>query len=463
MTEPIFSRHLTAWLIHVRRQIFLDMTGGIVIGRLLRSPIVTGSLLGWVSRIAQMAFQVLSVRMVISTLGTDAYAGVVLISGLLGWVGSVEFGFSYGLMNTVSVRKAKGENDGGLRLFAIFCYVGFSLLGILLSFLVSPFLADRFLAAVPYTNRIELLGISCAILVMVSTANIGNRLLFADQKVFLYYVLSLASTALSLIAILLLYLGILPGRIDVVIAAMFVPQALVGLASLALSVKGLKFALPDPEELKETALVSLKFLLLNFLTLITVQTDTFVISQLLSAREIATYGIYTKLFTAMNLLVTTPLSILWPRFSAHAARGERTPMRKLLTSYLLVSMSIMAAFGIFIYLFGGWIVGILAPHQNIIPPPYFVLCLTLLQLSILWTGGFHTAGLSMSVLTPALILTPIQAVISLASAWILARHFGLIGVTGGILLSYLVLAVWVSPLIVRMAVRRYVVAPQPKA
>jgi len=459
MTEATLSRRLAAWLIHVRRLTFLEMTGGLAVGRLLRSPIVTGSLLGWVSRIAQMAFQVLSVRLVISTLGTDAYAGVILISGLLGWVGNVEFGFSYGLMNGISIRKAKNENDNGLRLFALACYVGFSFLGIALSFLISPLLANSFLAAVPYANRVELLEISCAILVMVSTANIGNRLLFADQKVVLYYMLSLASTALSLIAIFLVYRNILPARIDVVIAAMFVPQALVGMISLALSAKGLKFTLPVRGELKETVLVSLKFLMLNFLTIITVQTDTFVISQLLSARDIATYGIYTKLFMAMNLLVTTPLSILWPRFSAHAARGEREPMHKLLTSYLFVSMSIMTMFGIFIYIFGGWIVGILAPHQNIIPPPYFVLCLTLLQLSILWTGGFHTAGLSMSVLTPALLLTPIQAAISVTGEWFLAKQFGLIGVTGGILLSYLVLAVWVSPLIVGIAIRRYVVAP----
>ncbi len=455
MTRSTFGQNLTAWTIDVRRMMFQDMTGRQAIGRLLRSPMVTSSLLGWVARIAQMGFQIISVRLVITVLGANAYGGVVLLSGLVGWMANFEFGFSFGLMNTIATTKAKGESDAALRTFALFCYVCCSAIGIVSVVTASPFVAGRFLAAIPGGNHIELLAVSASVLVLVGTANIGNRLMFADQRVHLFYMISLLTTALSFGCVVLIYLKFLPPRIETVILAMFGPQALLGLIGMAVSVRHFRIELPHWPEVRSAVSISLKFLMLNFMTLLTIQTDTLVISQLLNAHEIATYGIYSRIFLAMNMLVTTPLGILWPRFSAHAARGESREMRNLLASFIFISIGLMASFGVFVYLFGGWIIGILAPHQNIVAPPYFVLVLTLLQISILWTGSFHTAALSMSILKPALILTPMQAVISFTAEWYLTKHFGIIGVTGGLLLSYLVLAVWIGPLIFWILMRRH--------
>jgi len=437
------------------RQLVLDPRAAVELAsQAAKSDIMRQSALGWIARILQMGFQVLSVRLIMEALGANGYAGVVLLAGLMGWLANIDFGFSYGFLNAIPVAKAKGQSDAGLRMFALACYIGFSVIGVILAIIVCPLVADVYLAAVPMHDRGAEMTVSVIVLITLGTAAIGNRLLFADQKITLYYLLSLLATSLSTGCIVLMHYRFLPVRVDVVVVSLYLPQVLTGLWAVVVSIKSLQWSYPTAEEARTVVTVSLKFFLLNLLTLLTIQTDTFIISQRLPAHDISVYGLYTRLFTAMNLLITTPLGVLWPRFTMHAVRGEHGVTKRLLKSYIGAAITTMTLFGIFMYFCNQWVIDILAPHQHIVAPPYFILALTLLQVSILWTGAFHTAVISMSVLVPALVLTPLQAAIAAAGEWTLAGRYGALGVTCGMLISYLIVAVWTSPTVLWFVIRR---------
>lgn len=412
-----------------------------------KSSLLKNSTLGWSSRILQMAFQFFSVRITMNSLGMDGYAAIILLTGLMSWLNNSDFGFSYGIMNSVSVSIAKGEDLNSIKSLSVLCYIVLSVVFFSVSVLICPMIADGYLSALKGGDHILMLTYTAIILSFIGVGNIGCRLLFAEQHVNLYYFLYMCSTSVSFILLFFLSFGFIRGSVMSILYLTYIPQIIIGMFSLIYSCKGLKFILPKISLLKDISLVSLKFLGLNLLTLMTVSTDTFIISQCLSSHDISVYGIYMKLFNAINVLITTPLGILWPRFSAFAAKQEWTEMKRILRSFIITSITIMIIFGAFIYINGEWLINLLAPGKGINATIWFVFLLTILQICILWTGSFHTAVISMNVLVPALILTPLQAVIAGFGEWYLAKKYGVIGVPLGILISYIAIPVWFSPLL----------------
>jgi len=87
----------------------------------------------------------------------------------------------------------------------------------------------------------------------------------------------------------------------------------------------------------------------------------------------------------------------------------------------------------------------LAPREQFIVPVSFVLLLGLNQLIVFEVSIFSTILQSMSYIRIFLWITPIQMIISAVLQWKLVQLYGIYGIVFGIMVSYIVVAVWLLP------------------
>ena len=429
--------------------------------RLFRSRTATATILGWSYRIFQIVFQILSVRLIIELLGTSQYAAVVLISGLMPWISNFEFGISYSLMNRYSEIQALDRSTAGLKFFGLAAYAILTVVGIVVVTIVSPLVAPSFLKAVDLSDRSGTFAVATYVMAFVATGMIGTRLLFAQDRAGFSYFLNIVAILASGGAIALMYCGILPISVLSVLVATFLPIGLTGAIGIASAAKGWDAKTLTRADVTAVVGKAVQFLVLVIITGGVVQIDTFIISQKLNSHDISTYGIFTRIFSAINVMINTPLSVIWPKISALAIKKDIKAIRKIINIYVISSTGILIVIGLGVSVFWVFIIRIMAPGQSIKPPSGFIFALTALQILIFFNGAFLTALQSMGAIKFLLIMTPMQAVISAVCQIFLVDHFGMVGITGGVIASYLALPIWLVPLYFARKTRTWTVADQP--
>lgn len=405
---------------------------------------------GWAGRAIQVVCQLLSVRILTESLGSDNYGVFAVLTSLVGWLALSDFCVAASLQNFISERRAaQQESDDLVLTAALLALINCCATALLLT-LAGPWLAKlllgefNFLTAAQATTAFYAMafpGIGTAL------GGILYKFWLAHHRGYLASLVPAVGTMLGTLAVWLAarlqFQPILPWSI----ALFYGPLAVVPVTLLAIKV--IKIARHRPHQLVAARPIlarGLRFWLFGLLSAGVLQVDYVIMAQVLPPQDIVVYNIASKLFGLVFFVYTAVLTALWPVCSEHIYRREWPQVFSAIRTYGAIGMLFVCISGIGILLTAPMIVSLISPTLDITLPTAVIILLTLYNLVRIWTDTFGMVLQSMNDLKIFWIAVPIQSLLSIGLQIVGAHLFGLPGMITGLALCFILTVGWILPL-----------------
>jgi len=416
--------------------------------RITRQVIIVGS--SWFARIVSAIVSLAVVRVLLDGLGSDQFAIFVILNSLVAWYTLADFGVGVSVQNFISEQRAMG-NAYGTYVIAV-GLIGIVLLtiAIVILYLSSPFLAELVLGKFDFLDAREksnLVFLSGTLFIGTSIGSIAFRIWYAEIKGHFSNLVPALSAVLGFMAAWAVMLSNVKNKLLLGLLMFTLPSTLIALAVFGRQIATATKRRSHFEWKIFTKIVrrGSRFWVLYVMHASVVNVDYIVMAQFLSAQNIVSYSIASRIFGFVAFFYTSLYAALWPRFTESITNGDWVSVKKsLLWSFLFSSGLIVSLTGI-LMLFMPEVLRLLAPKATLSIPYLFVLLLGGYHILIAWIHGFGIPLQSMSDIKILLIWTPIQAMLSIAFQIILTPLLGIYGITLGMLLSFLLTMAWVVP------------------
>lgn len=420
-------------------------------------PYLLVTVSAWISRIVTAIIQLVSIRILLVGLGTERYAVYLLLAGLAGWYSLLDFGLGSSLQNFVAEQRAKSESYTAYVRTAALLALPVLALVIVLLYLTAPLLAPLFLkqdGALSVDEKTRAFFLSGVLFAGIAVGSIVYKLWYAEQKGYLANLLPAIASLLGLGGIWLVMNSTLEGKLLGSLLAFNLPPAALSLLALARILVATKEGCGASAVLLPLLRRALKFWVFSLMVASTLQIDYLIMSQLLSAHDVVVYSITTRIFGIGYFLFSSLLTALWSSFTEFMVQSRWDEIMHMLKRNLILGLLSMLAFTSTMALSMPWVLTILAPQDaGLHIPTSFILLVGAYQLVLIWVSVFSTVLQSASLLRVFLVWTPLQAFVSISGQWWLAQQYGVYGIILGLLLSYVVMAVWYLPLTLRRHIR----------
>lgn len=410
-----------------------------------RSNIGFVTLSSWASKLVAILTQLISINILLTELGVDAYAQYIVVVSVGSWFLLLDFGFGIALQNAVSAKTMAIKNNG-------FLTVGLLIpLMLLILFLVSlqpiiPLLAPIIRDA----NSTISLGTEIARINTVAMIFGISALGSISFKI--YYALGKGHTANTMIAfsaiIGLFFIKTLLHKspYDPVISAIvlyFLPNCTI---SIFVFFRLLSKFWEKPALNFELFSHASKFWLIALMSAATLQVDYIIMSKFLNSKEIISYLLVTKTFGLMYFTFAAILTAVQPLFSELYAHGRHQNIRKVVYIYNICTLVAAAIFTIIFCIFKNDIASLYFGTKIADIDSSFIILVGIYN-AILLTISAYTAALQSANITKVfLIWTPIQALVSILGQIACVGEWGIHGIVLGLMISYILIPLWIIPL-----------------
>lgn len=415
----------------------------------------------WVSRVISAIIQIVCIKIIVSLIGNEGYAAFVLLSALLAWGALADFGIGNALQNYVSERRAAGKDY----IPFILCsgILVFLLVAIILSllFFLSPMLSAIYLKNFDSSltgDKHVIFFTAAAIFCITSVSNVLFKIWFAELKGWVSNVFTCCCTVLGFIGIYSLqYLDFAPGILGV-LSVFYGPLALFPCMYFVSK----NFALIKKVKIKKSHVLLVckmvwsranGFFVFSFMGTLVLQADYLVMSQKLTAGDIIIYSILMRLFGFVFFIYSALLQAVWPVCVEYRIKKEWGKLNAVVRYNIIVGLLLISTSTVMLYYLHGYILNIMVPTlKHDLSWGVFLLFSMYFSLRV-WSDTFSMLLQSMNYLQPLWFLVPVQAVLSIALQWFLADKFGLYGILGGVVLSFVCTVAVFIPVIYRKRVR----------
>jgi O-antigen/teichoic acid export membrane protein len=405
----------------------------------------------WISRVIIAVVQLVSIRVLMGSLGVEQYAMFALLMGLLHWYLLSDIGLGVSTQNRIS--ECRAREDSYDRYIAVAGLIAIVLLfvSILVLYLASPYLAQQFLQAFPEVNDEEKARnffLTGALFIAVGIGTISYKIWYAEHRGYLAHIVPAVASLIGLLGIVLLDDS---GYGDSVYAALLVfnaPAAILSFGSLIFQFARNAPALNDItfSMMKGTLFRAAKFWLTAIMATAALQIDYLVISQVLEPNEMVIYLLSTKIFGFIAFFFTSILWALWPTFAESITRGAWDSVKRSVVKCIKLGMTFVAGSTILLAYAAPYISEILAPGQDIHIPVQLILLMGAYHLLRVWNDVYTVILQSMNLLWPLWVLVPFQVAICVGLQYILAPVYGSLGIVLGLIASFILTVVWGLPL-----------------
>jgi len=385
----------------------------------------------------------LSIRLLLSILGTDTYSIFALLSGLLAFATLIDLGIGNSLHNFIAENKVKGRDNSEILTTTLYISIIIGMTTLLLGLVSASTVGSIYLQSsntLSEEQKKSILLIAIIIFTFTSLGSIGYKIWFAKHlgwiaNIFaaigpaagylgIYYYFKIANHAPSLTAAFILF---------------YAPSALLAIAALIFTCTNSIASLTWKSFRDTTALLmrrSIKFWVLAILYALTLQTDLLVISQRSSASDIIIYSVLLKIFSLAFMMYSVMLQALWPVCAEHIARNDWIKIRTTSRQYIVLGTAGMILFIIIFLAFENMIMKFIGVKEEI--PTMTAILFGVYFIVRVWADTFSMLFQSMNKLKPLWISISLQAIISIGLQWWLSGLIGINGILIGITTSYLV-------------------------
>jgi len=390
----------------------------------------------------------------IDTLGVQQYAAFVLLSSLTGWYLLVDMGVGISLQNYISESIARNKPYNDLIAVAVMMSMFLLVLTAVLLYLASPYLAPVFLKQFTFMSEFEKARNFFVVGVLFIGACMGGiayKIWYSEHKGYLSNILPAVCSLTGLLGIMMLKESAIQDRFYVTLIVYFVPSALIPMIILVIRLNtSLREAIGHKFEISVKIFKrAVQFWLFSILGATIAQVDYIIMSQYVDSKEIVTYSIATKVFGLAFFVYGSVLSALWPVFAKEITNNNWQIIKDYLHKYTVLGLIFMFICTLFLVWLMPTAVSILAPGSGIVVPTLFVILLGGYQMIRVWTDILATVLMSMSNLRVFWVYVPVQALINVALQVMLAPVLGIYGILVGLIVSFVLTAVWILPLTVR--------------
>jgi len=398
---------------------------------------------------------IISVALTVRYLGTERYGIWLTISTILAWLNLSDLGVGNALTNKLSVAFGQGRTDDTRHLVATAFWL-LSAIGLLIT-VAGVVLSVALPWAVLLNAKSSLaaqelplaIALSFAIYGLGFPLGITKSIYNGYQEGYYANLWNIAAGLMSLLALLVVVRT--KGGLPLLVAAVFGARLLVLAASTIFLLGFHRSALTlspfaaNRKDIHSLFNLGLMFIVLQLVGLLITQTDNLVIVRMLGPKNVAVYGTLWKLFSYVGVLQMWILSPLWPAYGEAHSRGDTDWIRRTLKYSLFGVVMLTLLVSIMLIFLAKGIIQIWAGPELV---PRFSLVLGMAMLWIVWgwTQPFVIFLNGISRLRGQIIYGLITGFLSLTlKIWFVPR-WGLEGIIGATLLSYILIASWLLPL-----------------
>jgi O-antigen/teichoic acid export membrane protein len=325
--------------------------------------------------------------------------------------------------------------------------------GTVILYFVSPILAGRLLKHFPELSEAQKTSAFFAAGVLSICATIGGigfRIWYAEHRGYVANLFVLLGAVGGLIGVLVVNRLPPEHRLLLSLSAYLAPGALLALIALFWGIgkhrtNGITL---DKFVVARIARRAWRFWVVAILSALVLQVDVLVISQLLLAKDVATYSLVAKIFALIFFGYSAMLGSLWPVFAEARAAGHWDNISQIARRYLVSGVAFMAVATLCLVGAMPWIVRILAPHSGIVVSATLILLMGIYYAIRVWTDMYTTILQCGNDVRVFWLYVPLQAIVGVSLQWVLASHYGLHGIVLGLIGSFALTAAWVLPLAV---------------
>lgn len=399
--------------------------------------------LGWIARGAVLASALVNTRLFIELLGVDGFAAVSVVLSLTPWFALLHMGVPQAAQNAVSRRRGseEGHTEVGLAAarFAWLALAAAAPLSVALAWLVQQFLLEQH----------GDLSWGAIALLHFGMASMGVSLVFhqvmhavhrSTWPVLAPGAQAVATTALLMAGTVAGWRSAwwVAGSIAGPMIAVFVASSLFARLSLRGPV--------DVAELRSLVVAGRPFAFFGLVGTVTLACDYLIMSRMLSSEAIAQYSVASRVFNAVLTLHAVLLSLAWTpiadRFAAHRHGAMRTLVRQLMLGGALLALCVGLPLALFLEPIVRWLsAGNLPPIPAALTASFFLLLVVRI-----WCDTFATVLLSCNQTNSIAGYIVWQCIVSLLAQTFLGWYWGASGIVLGMVLSFVLTAVWILPL-----------------
>lgn len=403
----------------------------------------------WFSRLLTTAISLLSIRILLDTLGVEHYAAYVVVMGMVGWFMLADFGAGQSLQNYIS--ESRVVNKGYVDYIFSTSVVVLILVALVVAIVViwgdapAGLLLSQFKFLTNHDRYLAFTSVA-GLVVLSAWGALVYRIWYAEHKGYL------ANTAATLAALLVL-VGVysisrsdMQDRLLWCLVAANTPIAIVPVVALIIRLRN---SFRSIQEFQGAAKKILKrsrnFWLFNIVVACVFQIDYIVLSQCVPADQIVVYSIGIRLFMVAGFLYGAVLQAFWPVCAEALTQGDWVTINTFIKKYMLWGAAFVITFTVCIAMFRSIISSLFSSQGLVTIPMELIVALGALTMIRLWTDVFAVILQSMNDMNLLLIGAVLQAMIGLGLQIFLVPKFGINGTVFALCLSWLLTVSWILP------------------
>lgn len=405
----------------------------------------------WVSRIITAVVQLISVRILIESLGTEQYAVFALLIGLMSWYLLSDLGIGYSLQNYISERRAKEQAYDDYLTMAAVILMLLLMFTIVILYFISPYTAPVFLKHFTFLSEGEktrYFFVSGALFIGTSIGSVVYKVWYAQQRGYLANIVPAIASLIALAGLYWLSGTGVAQKLFWILVIFLAPKALLALLPFIWNItKSIKsgFAQLNKELFLSLIRRAGNFWFFSLMAAGVLQIDYIMLSQFTKAQEIVIYDITIKIFSLIFFVYSAVLMALWPVCTEMLTLNKWQEVKKYLKQCIFLGIAFMIFSTFLIALFIPQIVKIISPGVKIVIPLSFIVLFGFYQVLRVWTDTFSMVLQSMSQMRPFWHWVPVQAVLSCFLQLLLVPRYGIYGVVLGLIGSFILTVVWALP------------------
>jgi O-antigen/teichoic acid export membrane protein len=418
---------------------------------------------GFTVRLISMAISLVTVPLILGTLGKERFGLWNTITTVTAWVALFDLGLSSGLVNRLAKAYGRQDDEEANRYFV-------TALGAMMA--LAALLAVGLVVALPLIPWSHLLGVrgevDNATVVWSVAAALGAfvvgmpfgvvpQLYAAFQRAYLTNGFNLLGALLGF-GLLLVALG-RHASLPVLIVAVSSGMILGSIGGLAYALaRGFPWLRLRPSHLSWSTLRSLMSLsvpmfLFQVGALAVNETQSIILAQRCGLATVADFGIAMRLYLLTASLIQLGTGSFIPPLREAHERGDSRWARTAFGRLLLVRLGIAAFGGLTMALFGNLIVRVWLGRGDIVFARQVWIALAVLQVSVAWVSTYSELLWIMDRLWVLVALVAANGTVTVMLTWHLAPKYGVFGAivaVGGMTIG---LNTWLTPLLARTLLR----------
>ena len=422
------------------------------------------ALSAWGSRVIIVVVQVLSVRILISSLGLEQYAVFALMLSLSGWYALADFGVGVSIQNYLSTTRSKRGSEDGYIVIAGILAIFLLLITTGLIYFSSSYLGPIFLKNFNFIEsqeKADQFWMVSQLLIVANISGIAYKIWYAQHKGYWSSLVPAFATVTGFGGLILVSQSDSINKLYLSLMVYLLPSAVLPmLVFIGQFTNSFNYAkIPKVNYFLEVLKRASHFWFFGIMAACVLQIDYVVLSQFMKSQEIAVYNIAVKVFGLAFFIYQAVLAALWPVFSEAIANHKWDDVKKKMRGILCVGLLFMALATISLFWLMPFAFHFLAPSSSLDMSIALMSLFGFYYMVRVWTDTFAMLLQSMNDLRPFWIYVPIQALVSIIAQWILAPSLGLYGILLGLLISFLLTVSWALP----VATKRHYMEYQRKA